>query len=74
MVGLKSQKPQEFFQQELFNKRNKIVHYGEIDFKKVDAEMCFALASALTAILKRMDDKRIAALDAAHEAERAATN
>lgn len=71
--GLKSQTPKDFFQQELFNKRNNVVHHGEIDFKKADGEMCFLLASALTDILKEMDNKRIAALDAAHEAERVAT-
>jgi len=64
--------PKDFFQQELFNKRNKVVHHGEIDFKEEDGEMCFALASTLTNILKEMDNKRIAALDAAHEAERIA--
>jgi hypothetical protein len=40
--------PKEFLIKELFHKRNKIVHFGEIEFQKADAEMCLRLAMKLT--------------------------
>lgn len=62
----------ECLQQELFNKRNKIMHSGQIDSSQVDAEVCFELATALTNILKTMDEHRIALLDAELSAEQEA--
>jgi hypothetical protein len=61
----------DLFQSQLFDKRNKIVHYGEIDFSQADGERCFALASTLTEILKEMDDERRRALDVTLTAESA---
>lgn len=64
--------PKEGFQQELFNRRNTVLHHGQIDFMQGEAEICYTLASGLTNILKQMNNQRIAVLDAALEAERAA--
>jgi hypothetical protein len=58
--------PKQFFIKELFHKRNKIVHSGEINFRKEDAEMCLRLATTLTQILAAMDAESIRALDAKH--------
>jgi len=60
--------PKEFFIKELFHKRNKIVHFGEINFQKADAEMCLRLATTLTQILRAMDAEGSRALDAKHSA------
>lgn len=56
------------FIKDIFHKRNKIVHQGEIDFQQADAEMCFTLAAALFDILKDMDGKRQEVLAAKHAA------
>ena len=50
------------------HKRNKIVHFGEINFQKADAEMCLRLATTLTQILRAMDAESCRALDAKHSA------
>lgn len=44
-----------FFVKGLFHKRNRIVHFGKIDFQQSDAKFCFALATALWHILASMD-------------------
>lgn len=45
----------EFFVKGLFYKRNRVVHFGKIDFQKSEAELCFALATSLWHILIAMD-------------------
>jgi uncharacterized repeat protein (TIGR03803 family) len=45
----------DFFVKGLFHKRNRIVHFGKIDFQKSEAGLCFALATALWHILVAMD-------------------
>lgn len=45
----------EFFRQELFDRRNKILHRGKIDFQEAEGKMCFELATALFQIIKAMD-------------------
>jgi len=45
----------DFFVKGLFHKRNRIVHFGKIDFQQSEAELCFALATALWHILVAMD-------------------
>lgn len=61
------------FIKEFFHRRNKIVHQGEIDFQRQDAELCFTLAAALFEILKEMDSQRLKVLDAKHVAAGTAT-
>jgi hypothetical protein len=56
--------PKLFFQKQLFEKRNRIVHFGEIDYQRSDGEMCFSLASALLRILNAMHEQRIKRMDA----------
>jgi hypothetical protein len=58
--------PKEFFVRELFHRRNRIVHFGMVDFQQPDAETCFALASILSLILAKMDTERRLALEAKH--------
>jgi hypothetical protein len=48
----------DFFVKEFFHKRNKIVHFGKIDFQQPDAEMCLTLATTLSQILTAMDAQR----------------
>jgi hypothetical protein len=55
--------PKDFFVKEFFYKRNRIVHFGKIDFQQHDGETCFALASTLSQILAAMDAQRRKALD-----------
>jgi len=45
----------DFFVKRLFHKRNRIVHFGKIDFHQSEAELCFALATVLWHILIAMD-------------------
>jgi hypothetical protein len=53
----------DFFVKEFFHKRNKIVHFGKIDFQQPDAEMCLTLATTLSQILTAMDAQRRRALE-----------
>jgi hypothetical protein len=54
----------DFFVKEFFHKRNRIVHFGKIDFQQPDAEMCFTLGSTLWQILTAMDAHRRRTLEA----------
>ncbi len=56
--------PKDFFVKEFFHKRNRIVHFGKIDFQQPDAEMCLTLASILSQILAAMDAQRRRTLEA----------
>jgi len=58
--------PKNFFITELFHKRNRIVHFGEIDFRRTDAEMGITLSITLSKILAEMDAQRFRALQAEH--------
>jgi hypothetical protein len=61
--------PKNFFIKELFHRRNRIVHFGKVDFQQSDGEMCLTLATTLSQILAAMDVKRRLALEAKHSAE-----
>jgi hypothetical protein len=61
---------QTFLQEQLFNKRNEIAHYGRIDFSKADGEQSVSLALALLKLLRSMDDKRIHVMDEGHKKAR----
>lgn len=52
------QSPKDFFQKEFFDRRNKVVHLGEIDFQQAEAEMCLSTAITLRRILNEMDSQR----------------
>jgi hypothetical protein len=47
-----------FFQEQFFDKRNEIAHYGKIDFQAADGKQSFSLATALLNLLRAMDAKR----------------
>jgi hypothetical protein len=48
----------DFFQVEFFERRNDIVHYGEIDFEKPVGESCLLSANTLLNLLHAMDSTR----------------
>jgi hypothetical protein len=52
------QSPKKYFQQVLFNKRNRILHWGQVSYERVDAESCLKAAIAIGGILKIMDRQR----------------
>ena len=56
----------DFFQEQFFERRNKIVHYGEIDFQESDGKLSLTLASSLIGLLNAMDQQRIAKIDEKH--------
>jgi hypothetical protein len=47
--------PTEYFQKEIFRRRNRIVHWGYVNSTKADAELCLNTAVALVSILREMD-------------------
>jgi hypothetical protein len=49
-----------FFHEELFLKRNKILHLGKLDFGKPEAEACFTVAATLLGILNEMHREKYA--------------
>jgi hypothetical protein len=53
----------DFFQEQFFERRNKIVHYGEIDFQESNGKRSLTLASSLISLLDAMDRQRIAEMD-----------
>lgn len=59
-----------FFQEQLFERRNQIVHYGYLDFEKAHAEQCLQLSLALIRLLDAMDKERAKKLEDAHEKQR----
>jgi hypothetical protein len=50
--------PKKWFQDELFKKRNRIVHRGEVDFNQSEAAACVDIGRTLLQIFKEMDDIR----------------
>jgi len=54
---------------ELFHRRNRTVHFGEIGFQQPEAEICLILATSVSEILKAMDAHRRRALEAKHATE-----
>ncbi|MGA2424392.1 MAG: hypothetical protein ABSG07_10335 [Terriglobales bacterium] len=55
------------FQDQLFERRNRIAHYGEVDFGKLDGEQCFSTALSLISLLHAMDQERIKRMDEDHK-------
>lgn len=47
--------PTNYFQNELFKRRNRIAHWGYVNSSKADAELCHNIAVALVSILREMD-------------------
>jgi hypothetical protein len=47
--------PTQYFNDELFKRRNRIAHWGYVDSNKAEAELCHAIAVAIVTILREMD-------------------
>jgi hypothetical protein len=47
--------PAEYFQHELFRRRNRIAHWGYVNSNKPEAGLCHTIAVALVSILREMD-------------------
>jgi hypothetical protein len=47
-----------YLQEQFFDKRNDIAHYGKVDFQEADGEQSLSLATALLNLLHAMDAKR----------------
>jgi hypothetical protein len=47
--------PTLYFQSELFNRRNRIAHWGYVNSNQAEAELCHGIAVALVSILREMD-------------------
>jgi hypothetical protein len=62
----KATSPKDFFVRELFHKRNRIVHFGKIDYQQSDAKACLTLGLTLWKILAAMDAHRLQKLEANH--------
>jgi hypothetical protein len=54
--------PRKYFQEELFKRRNRIVHWGYVNSSKADAELCYSIAVALVSILREMDRAKYGSL------------
>jgi len=52
-----------FLQENIFDTRNDIAHYGKIDFQESDGMRCISLASALLTLLHAMDVTRVEAIE-----------
>lgn len=59
-----------FFQDQFFEKRNQIVHYGNIDFEKEGGDSCVSLAMTFLGLLQAMDNERIKKMDDDHKRAR----
>jgi hypothetical protein len=55
--------PKDFFIQELFWKRNKILHSGKVQFGKTEADACARMALAMIQIIRLMDKDRFLQLE-----------
>ncbi len=54
----------QYFQNHFYRTRNRVVHYGEVDFQKPDGERCFSLAWLLLRLFHAMDRKACELLEA----------
>jgi hypothetical protein len=45
----------QYVQDELFNRRNRIAHWGYVNSNKADAELCHTIAVAVVSMLREMD-------------------
>lgn len=59
-----------YMQENLFWKRNRVIHSGKVDFKKEDSTKALAVATVLLRLLQAMDVERIKELDESHRKQR----
>jgi hypothetical protein len=48
----------DFLQEQFFERRNDIVHYGKVDFQEADGKQSLSLATSLLSLFHAMDAKR----------------
>ncbi len=60
-IGARS--PKSYFAEELFRKRNKILHFGQAQFGKPEAEGCVRMAMSLLQIIGEIDKERYMRFD-----------
>jgi hypothetical protein len=68
-----SQMKTDYINRELFYKRNRIMHWGEVKYEKSDAEKALAASGAAFALLTVMDKEKAAELDRKMRASSAPT-
>lgn len=61
--NLGTRSPKAYFAEELFRKRNKILHSGQVLFGKPDAEACVRMAMSLLQIIGEIDKERYVRFD-----------
>jgi hypothetical protein len=52
--------PTQYFQDELFKRRNRIVHWGYVNSNETDAELCQTIAIALVSIFRELNRSKYA--------------
>jgi hypothetical protein len=57
-TGSNSTSPKKVLAEQLFGRRNRILHSGKVDFSRQDAAACFAHARNLLTIIAAMDQAR----------------
>jgi hypothetical protein len=65
MAGLlvpQNQSAKQYFQIELFKRRNRIAHWGYVNSTKTEAQLCNSLAVAIVSILREMDKSKFMAV------------
>jgi hypothetical protein len=59
----KSHLKTDYIHKELFNRRNRIMHWGKVDYDKAEAQKAFGAALAAIAVLKVIDKRKADELD-----------
>jgi hypothetical protein len=59
LPGAPHSSAKECFQKKLFNRRNEIAHWGYVNSKQEEAQLCYTLAVAILAILQEMDRSKV---------------
>ncbi|HEY2495554.1 MAG TPA: hypothetical protein VGK24_00675 [Candidatus Angelobacter sp.] len=55
LPNLSQKAPTQYFQNELFSRRNRIAHWGYVNSNQSEAELCHMIATSLVSILREMD-------------------
>jgi hypothetical protein len=61
--NLGNRSPSKFFVEELFRKRNRILHSGHTEFGLPEAEACVKMATALLQVIAEIDKERYTRFD-----------
>jgi hypothetical protein len=58
LPNLSHKAPTQYFQDELFSRRNRIAHWGYVNSNQSEAELCHTIAVGLVSILREMDQTK----------------